>query len=109
MSRALTVDVPLVADERGNLHVMDTRLPLELIINDYRRGNGAERIASNYAGLSLSAVYSVLAYYHANRAELDVYVDEKNRQLKNLHEQIEHDFPAQIMREEIKRRRDAAR
>jgi uncharacterized protein (DUF433 family) len=107
MFQTLTVDVPLVADERGNLYVVDTRLPLELIINDYRRGHSAERIASSYAGLSLSAVYGVLAYYHTNRTELDHYVDEKNRQLKDLHAQIERDFPAQKMREEIKRRRDA--
>jgi uncharacterized protein (DUF433 family) len=105
---SLTVVVPLTKDEQGTLYVESTRLPLELIINDYRRGNSAEQIASNYAGLSLSAVYSVLAYYHANRVELDRYVDEKNNQLKNLHDQVERDFPAQTMREEIKRRRNAA-
>jgi hypothetical protein len=42
MVQPLTMDVPLTEDEKGNLCVVGTRLPLELIINDYRRGMTAE-------------------------------------------------------------------
>jgi Protein of unknown function (DUF433) len=54
------------------------KLPLELILNAYKRGFSAERIASHYSNVEIRDIYAVLAYYHDNRQELDEYLEEQN-------------------------------
>jgi uncharacterized protein (DUF433 family) len=45
--------------------------PVHRIATLYRQGQTAEDIAQTYTHLSLGQVYTALAYYHANRAQID--------------------------------------
>ena len=55
----------------GRLRVDGTRVTVLQIAALYKRGESAEEIAQNFPQLNLSQVYAALAYYHANRAEID--------------------------------------
>ena len=50
------------------------RIGLADVVRLYDRGSSAEIIAANFPTLSLSLIYSVLAYYLDNKAEVDAYV-----------------------------------
>ena len=41
----------------------------------YQEGLTAEEIADQYPHINLSQVYAALAYYHANRVEIDQELD----------------------------------
>jgi uncharacterized protein (DUF433 family) len=56
----------------GKPHLLGHRIKVQHIaIWHERMGMSPEEIIANHEGLSLSAVYAALAYYHAHRAEID--------------------------------------
>jgi uncharacterized protein (DUF433 family) len=55
----------------GRLRIDGTRITVNQIAVMFRKGHSAEEIASAYRHLSLSQVYAALAYYLANRSEID--------------------------------------
>ncbi len=57
------------------------RIGLFTVVRDYKEGASAELITENYPTLPLELVQQVLAFYHANRAEVDAYVAEYQAEL----------------------------
>ncbi len=55
----------------GRIRIDGTRITVHRIATLYKQGQSAEDIAQTYPHLSLGQVYAALAYYHANRAEID--------------------------------------
>lgn len=55
----------------GRLRIDGTRITVNQIVALYQRGYAAEEIADQYPHLTLAQVYTALAYYHANRAEVE--------------------------------------
>ena len=66
---AMLVRTPEVCG--GRMRIDGTRVTVLQIAALYKRGESAEEIALNYPQLNLSQVYAALAYYHANRAEVE--------------------------------------
>ena len=71
----------------GLIRIEGTRITVHRIATLYRQGQSAEDIAQTYSHLSLGQVYAALAYYHANRDEIeaelaasDARYDELSRQ-----------------------------
>ena len=62
----------------GRLRIDGTRVTVNQIVVWYKQGHSAEEIADQYPQLSLAQVYTALAYYHANREEVEAdLLDEK--------------------------------
>jgi uncharacterized protein (DUF433 family) len=55
----------------GRLRVDGTRITVNQIVLLYKEGHSAEDIADEYSDLTLAQVYTALAYYHANREEIE--------------------------------------
>ncbi len=55
----------------GRLRIEGTRITVAQISLWYRQGNTPEEIAKLYPHLSLAQVYAALAYYHANKEEIE--------------------------------------
>lgn len=55
----------------GRIRIDGTRITVHRIATLYRQGQTAEDIAQTYPHLSLGQIYATLAYYHANRDEID--------------------------------------
>ena len=55
----------------GLIRIDGTRITVHRIATLYKQGQSAEDIAQTYFHLSLGQVYAALAYYHANRAEIE--------------------------------------
>ena len=66
--------VPLYRDERGTVRVRNSRVLLDIVIGEFALGNDAEEISSQYTTVSAVAAEGVLAYYQANKDEVDEYL-----------------------------------
>ena len=55
----------------GRLRIDGTRITVQRIATLYQQGQDADEIARTYPHLSLGKIYAALAFYHANRAEID--------------------------------------
>jgi uncharacterized protein (DUF433 family) len=56
----------------GRLRINGTRMTVNQIVVWYKQGYTPEEIADQYPHLTLAQVYTALAYYHANREEIEV-------------------------------------
>ncbi len=55
----------------GRIRIDGTRITVHRIVTLYRQGQTAEEIAQTYPHLALSQIYVALAYFHANRDEIE--------------------------------------
>jgi len=55
----------------GRLRIDGTRITVNQIVAWYKQGYSPEEIADQYSHITLAQVYTALAYYHANREEIE--------------------------------------
>jgi uncharacterized protein (DUF433 family) len=67
----------------GHLRIEGTRITVVQIALWYRQGYNPEEIAEIYPHLTLAQIYTALAYYHANREEIeaDLASEEKESEI----------------------------
>jgi len=58
----------------GNFYVAGTRISLDSIVHEFRRGESPEAICQNFELLSLEEVYGSIAHYLAHQADIDAYL-----------------------------------
>lgn len=86
--------VPLRVDEFGVIRIGDSRLSLEVVLDYHHQGMTVEEIAEGYQDIiTLADVHAVLAYYHRHRAEVDSYLQRRNKEAEALRQQIEAEQP----------------
>ncbi len=73
-------------DEHGVLRVGDTRVMLDSVVAPFHQGHSAETIAQQYPALLLEEVYGAIAYYLANRDDVDQYLLRQNEVWKQYRE-----------------------
>ncbi len=55
----------------GQIRIDGTRITVHRIATLYKQGQSPEEVVQTYPHLSLGQVYAALAYYHANRDEIE--------------------------------------
>src|SRR5438067_13527316 len=55
----------------GTQHIAGTGVTVRTVARWYKLGMSPEEIASEIPHVSLAQIYTALAYYHANRAEME--------------------------------------
>jgi uncharacterized protein (DUF433 family) len=70
---------PIHEDADGALRVGDSRVLLELVIQAFQDGATAEAIVQRYPTLTLGDTYAVIAYYLRHRADLERYLEQRER------------------------------
>jgi uncharacterized protein (DUF433 family) len=66
--------VPLRIDEGGVVRVGNSRVNLDLIIQQYSSGMNPEVIVRDYDSLALADVYSTIAYFMRHSHVVQVYL-----------------------------------
>jgi uncharacterized protein (DUF433 family) len=66
--------LPYVEQRDGTYRVSDSRVSLDSIVHAFWSGQTPERIAQSFPTLALEQVYGAIAFYLAQRAELDRYL-----------------------------------
>jgi uncharacterized protein (DUF433 family) len=85
--------VPLRVDEAGAIRVGQTRVTLDVLLADHRRGMTPEQIVEQLDTLTLADAYGALAYYYRHQAELDAYLQRRREQADGLQREIEGSQP----------------
>ncbi len=66
----------LYVDQRdGGYWVAGTRISLDSVVYAFMAGQTAESIAQSFPLLTLEQVYGSIAFYLANRSEIDLYLE----------------------------------
>ncbi|MFH1909435.1 MAG: DUF433 domain-containing protein [Chloroflexota bacterium] len=97
--------VPLVTDNNGVIRVGETRVTLDTVIAAFLDGATAEEISQQYPSLDLADVYSVIAYYLRQRAEIDTYLQRRREQAEKIREENESRFDPSGIRDRLLARR----
>lgn len=97
---------PLRMDEGGAVRVGNTRISLDLIVEQYENGMTPEDMVRAYDTLVLADVYTVIAYYLRHRDEVRAYLKRRAEEAEVLQAKIEAERPC-ISREELLARRRA--
>ena len=82
-------DVPLYRDERGTVRVNNSRVLLDIVVGAHTLGHDAEEISRQYTTASAAAVEGVLAYYEANKGEVDEYLRIRRERADKIRAHIE--------------------
>jgi uncharacterized protein (DUF433 family) len=91
--------------EPGEIRFVGHRINLYHVMRLYGEGYTPEMLHEELPTLSLELIHKVLAFYHANQAEVDAYVADYRAEL----ERQEAAAPSRIDWEEWRRRFEALR
>ncbi len=86
---------PLQEDATGSLRIGHSRVLLELVIRAFQDGATPETIIQRYPTLTLTDVYTVVAYYLRHREEVHQYMisrDKKAEDVRNRLERLQGDM-----------------
>ena len=97
----VTTTVPLYMNEAGVLRIIGTRVSLDSVIYAFKEGATPEEIVQQYPTLDLADVYSVIAYYLQNRAEVEQYLEKNKVEIEELRKEIEARFNHHGLRERL--------
>lgn len=95
---------PLRVDEGDAVRVGNSRISLDLIVEQYENGMTPEDMIRAYDTLALADVYAVIAYYLRHRDEVRAYLKRRAEEAETLRTKIETERP-RISREELLARR----
>jgi len=105
MAATITQTVPLSKLESGVIRVSGTRVSLDSVIYAFLDGSTPEEIVQQYPSLRLADVYTIVAYYLDNRAELDSYLSDRKAQRTELRKELETRYDLTGIRERLLARR----
>lgn len=73
----------------GRLRIDGTRITVNQIVVCYKQGYTPEEIADEYSNLTLAQVYTALAYYHANKEQVESDLTSEELEADQLEKQFE--------------------
>ena len=97
--------IPLVTTPEGVVCVGRTRVTLDTVVDAYRAGMTVEGIVEQYPSLQLDEVYSVIGYYLRHRAEVEVYLRDRQRVAADVRQENERRFSPAGVRDRLLARR----
>lgn len=98
---------PLRVDDAAVVRVGDSRVSLDLVVEQYENGMTPEDLVRAYDTLVLGDVYAVIAYYLRHRDAVRAYLKQREEDAEALREKVESEHPP-VSREELLERRRAA-
>ena len=84
----------LRTDDDGTIRVSGTRVTLDTVIAGYHQGDTPEDLHEAFDVLPVDDIYTVLSYYMNNRAEIDLYLAQREKEAEQIREKIESTYTA---------------
>lgn len=108
MTPTLQADpLPLRVEADGGIRVGDTRVHLEIVIGEHKKGRTPDDIVRSFDTLKLADVYAVIAYYLQHTDEVDRYIAERDQQAEEWRRKMEAEGMSRpSFLEELRARRD---
>ena len=83
-----------VEQRDGGYYITGTRISLDSVVYAYLRGESMLGIVESFPSLSLNQVNSAVEFYLANRAMVDEYLREEERESSEMRGEAERRDPA---------------
>jgi uncharacterized protein (DUF433 family)/predicted RNase H-like HicB family nuclease len=96
----------LRVDEGGTIRIGNSRIRLDLVVEQYENGMTPEDMVRAYDTLDLADVHAAIAYYLRHRDEVRAYLKRRKEEAETLRAKLEAERP-RISREELLARRQA--
>ena len=101
----MAIDVPLETDSNGVIRVTNTRVTLSTLIAFYNVGQTPQQLHEAFPTVSLTAIFTIIAYYLSNRDTVDDYINQIELEAEALRRKIEASYtPEQQARTEYFRK-----
>jgi uncharacterized protein (DUF433 family) len=97
---------PLRVDEGGAVRVGESRVSLDVVVEQYENGMTPEDMVRAYHTLVLADVHAVIAYYLRHRDAVRAYLKRREQEAEAVRAKIEAERP-RISRETLLARRSA--
>ena len=82
-----------VEHRNGGYYVHGTRVSLDSVVYAFLRGEPAESIADSFPALNLEQVYGAVAFYLANRGDIDSYLEKNKAEFARLRDEARRKHP----------------
>ncbi len=96
-----------VEQRDGGYWITGRRVSLDSIIYAYLAGQTAESIAQSFPALAMEEVYGAIAFYLANRAQIDVYLGKSRADFEDKRRAARNSDPTFYQKLADARRQDA--
>src|SRR5277367_3824171 len=93
MSRERSVAKDYVEEHSGAYFIAGTRVSLDSVVYAFLRGESPEAIAESFPVLTLEQILGSLAFYLANRDEIDQYLLQGKEDFERLRQQARQNNP----------------
>jgi len=100
--------VPLTRGEGGVFRITGTRVTLDSIVREFKDGATPEQIQEDFPSVTLSDIYSVVAYYLQQSREVDDYLSTQAPAAKEVRREVESRVDTRGLRERLRQRRAQA-
>jgi uncharacterized protein (DUF433 family) len=81
--------VPLRAEADGTIRVGNSRITLDILIEEFVAGATAEGIAAEYDTLDRADIYAILAYYLHHKDEIQSYLRRREQEATEITRKLE--------------------
>jgi uncharacterized protein (DUF433 family) len=81
--------LPLHQDESGTIRVGDSRLTLDVFLEEYKAGASPAALLKAFDTLTLADIHAVIAYYERHRNALDAYLARREREVEKIERALE--------------------
>lgn len=92
---------PIETNSDGVMLVGKTRVTLDTVITAFEYGATAEEIVHRYPSLKLADVYAAIAFYLNNQQEIEVYLQQRKQQAKEIRQINKSKFDSQAIRDRL--------
>ncbi|MEO1387130.1 MAG: DUF433 domain-containing protein [Cyanobacteria bacterium J06634_6] len=84
---------PYVAFRNQSYWIIDTRVSLDSVVYAFHQGLPPESIAQSYPLLNLEQVYGAIAFYLANRSDIDTYLENEEKRFNEMPQPLKVEAP----------------
>ena len=100
--------VPLTRGEGGVFRITGTRVTLDSIVREFKDGATPEQIQEDYPSVTLSDIYSVVAYYLQHSRAVEDYVNAQAQAAREVRREVESRVDTRGLRERLRQRHSQA-
>jgi uncharacterized protein (DUF433 family) len=100
--------VPLTRSQDGVWRVTGSRVTLDSIVRQFKSGATTEQIQEDFPSLTLSDIYSVIAYFLQHHRAVDDYLREQAAAAEEARREVESHIETNDLRDRLRQRRARA-
>jgi len=95
--------VPLTRGEGGVFRIAGTRVTLDSIVREFKDGATPEQIQEDFSSVTLSDIYSVIAYYLQHSRAVEDYLSAQAQAAKEIRREVGGGVDTRGLRERVLR------